>query len=100
VEDQPSDQGAAARTSGRIRDDLINTALQTAQVMARIAASRERAAANYRRMASDGGPRRLSYLQHAAELEASAARARRFSDYELRQVATWREEDQARQVGA
>jgi hypothetical protein len=75
-----------------ISDQLVSTALRTARVMAAIATSRESAAAGYRRMASTATPserRRLAYLQHAVQLETAAARARRYSEYELQQVAGW-----------
>ena len=88
--EQPSDW-SPDWSGAHLQDELIRVAIRTAQLMQELAVSRERLAASYRRMAKSNGPRRLRYLQHAAELDHSARRARRFAEYEQQQVVIWQQ---------
>jgi hypothetical protein len=76
-----------------LRAELIHTARSTVRVMRDLAAARENAAASYRRMARHEGPHRLRYLQHAAQLDEAAARARQFAAHELEQIDKWQQRD-------
>lgn len=94
VEEQHADHTAAfAKDAADLRASLIQTARHTIQVMDEIATTRENAAANYRHMARDGGPDSARYLQQAEQLDDSAARARRFVEEELGQIASWQQPD-------
>jgi hypothetical protein len=94
VDEQHADRTAAfAAAAADLRASLIQTAQHTTQVMDEIATARENAAANYRHMARDGGPDSARYLQQAEQLDDSAARARRFAEEELGQIASWQQPD-------
>lgn len=69
---------------------MRTASFRVAQVMRELATARETAAARYRHMARDGGPNSVGYLQHAAQLDLSAARARRFAEREQVQMSECR----------
>lgn len=74
-----------------LRADLIRTAQRTAQLMCEIALTREGAAAHYRHMAGKAGADAAQFLQHAAQLDQAAERARRFAALEYQQVNEWQQ---------
>jgi hypothetical protein len=76
-----------------LRADLIRTAQRTAQLMCEIALTRDSVAAHYRQMAGDAGPDAAQFLQHAAQLDQAAERARRFAALEYQQVNEWQQRD-------